>query len=157
RVCEKQIERGDRGQTMQNDLARSFLYLCRAYRAAGRRDDALDAGRRSVAIYRTLVDRDPSDSTASDQLYLAHAELGFVYQSLGRWDDLIACRESARSTLKAAATKQVGLVSRVAAIQGNLAVVDYNLALAYASDPVRYARPLRATVAEAYAICDKLS
>jgi tetratricopeptide (TPR) repeat protein len=157
RICEEELKRGNAGSTLQSDLARTLLYLCRTYKDLGRRDDALAAGTRSVAIYRLLLDRDPADYTSAMQLTLAHEELGFVYEGLGQWHNSISCHEAARTILKAAALKQGGLVSRAAGIQEQLAIVDHNLAQGYASDVARYFQPMREVVAEAYAICDKLT
>ena len=156
RYCQEQIRRGDRSDPIQLDLARNLVYLCRVERTSDRVDDAIDAGKRAIPIYRAILDREPANYSVATQLCLAHEELGFAYQAPSRWADVIACHEAARATLKAAAGKHGGLVSRMAAIQAQLAQVDFNLSLAYASDPARYYRPMREAVAESYAICDKL-
>jgi hypothetical protein len=44
----------------------------------------------------------------------------------------------------------------MAAVQAQLAIVDYNLRQAYESDPVRFAALRRELTREAYQICDKL-
>ncbi len=45
----------------------------------------------------------------------------------------------------------------MAAIQAQLARIDFNLTLAYSSDVARYYQPMRATISESFAICDKLT
>jgi hypothetical protein len=82
--------------------------------------------------------------------------LSFAYQGLGRREDVIECHKAARDTLKAAAERHRGVVSRVADLQENLAIVDYNLAGTCEGDLARYYARYRAAWAEAYAICDKL-
>ncbi len=156
RACEEAIRRGDQGRLIRLDLARALVYLCRVRIASGRCADALGPARRAIDLYRDLVDQSPSDYSFANLLYLAHEELSFAYQGLKRWEDVIACHEAVRATLKAAAERHRGVVSRMAGIQGALATVDFNLALAYGSDPARYYGPYRAAFAEAYDICDKL-
>jgi tetratricopeptide (TPR) repeat protein len=156
RVCEEAIRRGDQDRSIQIDLARALVYLGRVRIASGRCDDAVGPARRAIGIYRHLLDQSPSDYSTANLLYLAHEELSFAYQGLNRWADVIACHEAARATLKAAAERNRGVVSRMAGIQAALAMVDFNLALAYGSDPARYYGPYRAAFAEAYNICDKL-
>ncbi|MGP0064428.1 MAG: protein kinase domain-containing protein [Isosphaeraceae bacterium] len=157
RVCQEQVRRGDRGDLVQLDLGRNLLYLSRVERNSGHLDEAVDAGRRAVAAYRAIYDREPGNYTCAIQLHLSHEELGFAYELLERWGDTIASFEASRAILRATAEKEGGLVSRVAAIKGQLARVDYNLTRAYATDPARYYEPMRATYAEAFAICDKLT
>ena len=156
RVCEEAIRRGDRGPLIRLDRARALVYLGRARLQGGRPADAVEPIRRAIATYQALLDQSPSDYSYVDPLYLAHEELAFAYQGLKRWDDVIACHEAARAVIEAAARRHRGVVSRMAAIQGTLAVVNFNLAQAYGSDPARYYRKYRAMFAEAYDICDKL-
>jgi tetratricopeptide (TPR) repeat protein len=156
RVCEEAIRRGDHGRLIRLDLARALVYLGRARLWLGRPEDAAEPIRQGIATYRELLDQAPADYSCASRLYLAHEELSFAYSALGRREDVIACHEAARATLKAAVERHRGVVSRVAGIQESLAIVDYNLAGAYESDLARYHDRHRAAWAEAYEICDKL-
>ncbi len=156
RVCEEALRRGDEGGAARHDLARSLVYLCRVRLNAGRHGDAVEPGRRAIAIYRGLLDQSPGDYSLTDQLYLAHEELGFVYQGLKRWDDVFACHEASRATLKAAVERHKGVVSRRAELLAKIAIVDFNLANAYGADFARHVGKVRELFAEAYNICDKL-
>ena len=143
RVCEEQIRRGDRSEMIQLDLAQNLLYRSRAVRDAGHLDEAVAAGKRAVAVFGAVLDRDPGNYSCAIRLHLAHDEVGSAYRVLKRWDDLIAALQASRATLEAAARKHGGLVSRMAAIQAEIARIDFNLMLAYASDIARYYQPLR--------------
>ena len=134
----------------------ALVYLCRVRLNAGRHGDAVEPGRRAVATYQDLLARSPGDYSLTDQLYLAHEELGFAYQGLKRWDDVIACHEASRATLKAAAERHKGVVSRRADLLAKVAIVDFNLANAYGADFARNVGKVRDLFTEAYNICDKL-
>ncbi|HLH29551.1 MAG TPA: hypothetical protein VKW77_11565, partial [Acidimicrobiales bacterium] len=156
RVCEDAIRRGDRGRGIRLDLARALVYLGRARLQLGRPADAVGPIRQAIATYREWLDESPSDAVVPGLLYLAHEELSFAYQGLGRREDVIACHEAAREMLKATAERHQGVVSRVADLQAKVAVVDYNLAGACEGDLARNYTRYRAAWTEAYAICDKL-
>ncbi len=134
-ACREQIRRGDGGEVVRHDLGRILIYLCRVGHNLGHDREAVDAGERAVAVYREILDREPGNYPCAIQLYRAHEELSFAYEVLKRWDDMIASLEAARAILRASARQQAALVSRVAAIQGDLARIDFNLTRAYSSDP----------------------
>jgi serine/threonine-protein kinase len=156
RVCEEAIRRGDHGRLIRLDVARALVYLGRARLRLGRPADAVEPIRQAIATYRELLDQQPADYSCTSLLYLAHEELGFAYSALGRREDVIACREASRETVRAAAERHRGVVSRMADIQASIAIADYNLAEVYEADLARYHDRHRAAWAEAYAICDKL-
>ena len=156
RVCEETIRRGDQQSLIRRDLAQALMYLGRVRLRGGRPEDAIAPIRRAIATFRGLLDPAPDDLNVTKYLYLAHEEMGFVYQTLGREEDRIACHEAARAVLKAAAERHRGVVSRMAEIQRMIAIVDFNLTGAYASNLARYHRQARAMYDEAYEICDKL-
>jgi tetratricopeptide (TPR) repeat protein len=156
RVGEAAVRRGDRGRATRLDLARGLVYLCRVRIASGRFEEAVGPGRRAIDIYRPLLAEEPADYACAELLFLAQEELSYAYEGPRRWGEAIAWHEAARATLKAEALRYRGVVSRMAAILRGLAMVDFNLAQAYATDPARYDGPYRAVYAEAYDICDKL-
>ena len=157
RFCREQIRRGDKTDPLRLDLGRNLLYLSRAERSLGRMDQAAEAGEQAVAVYRALYDRGPFDYATAIQLHLSYEEVSFAYEALERKDETIAALEASRGILKNAVEKSGLLVSRVAAIQGQLARIDYNLTRAYSTNLARYYQPIRALYAEAFTICDKLS
>jgi tetratricopeptide (TPR) repeat protein len=156
RVSEEAIRRGDESRVIRLDLARALVYLGRARLWLGRPGDAVEPIRRAIAAYRELLDQAPADYSCTSLLYLAHEELSFAYGALGRREDVIACHEAARATVKAAVERHRGVVSRMAGIQASIAIADYNLAGVYEADLARYHDRHRAAWAEAYEICDKL-
>src|SRR5262249_24676163 len=104
-IRDEQLKRGEAGADGPTHLAQVLLYLCRTYLAAHRNNEALAAGQRAAAICQLLVDRYPNEYSYKTTLYLSHEELSFVYQTLDRPGDVIACHEAARAILKAAAVK----------------------------------------------------
>ncbi|MHB1561119.1 MAG: hypothetical protein ACYC61_27020, partial [Isosphaeraceae bacterium] len=156
RVCEEAIRTIGPDRVLRLDLARGLVYLERVLLNAGQPAEAVGPGRRAIATYRALFDVAPADMNLASLLYLAEEELSFVYGALGRTEDVIACHRDARSILDESARRHRSVVSRSAHIQSMIAVVDYNLAEAYAADPARHRREYRATLAEAREICDRL-
>ncbi len=156
RVCEDAIRRVGADRILRLDLARGLVYLERVLNNDGRLGEAIEPGRRAIETYRALFRETPADLELANLLYLAEEELSFVYMGLNRWDDVIACHRGAREALDESARRHRGVVSRSAQIQSMIAIVDYNLAEAYAIDPSRNRHEYRATLAEALAICDKL-
>jgi tetratricopeptide (TPR) repeat protein len=156
-IFDEQIRRGDRSEAIQLHLANTLRYLCRAYKDERRSEAALAAGERSIATYRAILDLNPDRYACALDLFWGQTELSFIYEQLGRFDQVIACREAARATLKAQIARPGVVISRMADLQGLLAIADYNLGQAYPSDFARYAQRLREVVEEAYGICDKLT
>lgn len=156
RIAEEAIRRLGPDQILRLDLARGLVYLERVLNGAGRPAEAVEPGRRAIATYRALFDETPADMNLASLLYLAEEELSFVCTTLKRPEDVIGCHRDARAILDEAARRHRGVVSRSADIQKMIAIVDYNLAEAYAIDPARHRREYRATLAEALTICDKL-
>ncbi len=52
RVCEEALRRGDESGMARHDLARALVYVCRSRLNSGRCADAVEPGRRAIAIYR---------------------------------------------------------------------------------------------------------
>jgi len=138
--------------------ARNDLYLGQACRTVKRFDEAIAADKRAADIYRKLIEDHPTQFEYAWQLYLAQREVAVANVDAAKWHDAFAEYETARKTLKTMGLNYGGVVSRMASIQGALAVADFNLSEAYENaDPVRYAGPMRAVISEAYEICAKLS
>jgi tetratricopeptide (TPR) repeat protein len=156
-TCQQIFELGAQSPETRYLAARVELYLCRVLPSEGRRDERVAAGKRAIEIFRRLVQDNPESFEDGWQLYLAYEELGNLNISYGRWNQAIESFQGAGKTLRAMATRHAGLASRMAQILGAIAQVDFNLAEAYDSDPVRYAGPKRALTREQYEICDKLS
>ncbi|MGO9469832.1 MAG: protein kinase domain-containing protein [Isosphaeraceae bacterium] len=150
------LDGGGASPQTRDFAGRNLLYLCRAY-PLEQKALSLAAGHRAESIFRTLVREFPDHFGHPFQLSLVEQELGGGYKAAERWPEAIAAFEQARQTLKEMAGRFGNLVSRMALIQALIAVADFNLSEAYASDPVKYAAALRMLAAEAYDICDKLS
>jgi tRNA A-37 threonylcarbamoyl transferase component Bud32 len=173
RFCEQQMERTELSNEMLRPLARNRLYLCRAYRVlAERREDpaskasdineAIKYGKRAISDFQNLRERQPENYEYSWDLQIAQQELAelFINRAEGNAPETaIPYYSLARDTLKSMAVKHGKLVSRMAAIQASIALVDNNLLLAYDRSNVAryYDGPRRAMNAEIYEILDKLS
>jgi eukaryotic-like serine/threonine-protein kinase len=154
-VYDDLLDRGERSPQTRDFAGRNLLYLCRAY-PADRQEEAFAAGRRAESIFRTLVRDYPDRFEFAWQLSLVQDELGVRSLGADRGPEAIQHFEAALGTLKDMRGHHGNLVSRMARIQGQIAVLGFNLLDAYASDPVKYASENRALTAEVYEICNKL-
>jgi eukaryotic-like serine/threonine-protein kinase len=134
---------------------KNLLYVCRAY--GERFEFSLEAGQQALKIFRKLAADHPDIFDYTYHLCITLDELGSKGIAAANWDLAIANLESARSTLKTQAQRWGRVVSRMAMIQESLARADYNLRIAYGSDPVRFAGPVRELSHELFEICEKLS
>jgi tetratricopeptide (TPR) repeat protein len=156
KTCKRLFDLGEQSPETRHLAARVELYLCRALPPESFADEKVASGKRAIDIFRRLVQDNPESFEDGWQLYVAYEELGNLNVAYERWIQAIEGFQEARSTLRAMATRHVGVASRMAQIQGAIAQADYNLVEAYDSDPVRYAGPRRALTREQYEICDKL-
>ena len=155
-LCDEDIRRGDRGAGIRLELLRSLLYLGRVRLWTGRAEQAIEPIRRAIDTGRALLDEKPADYAITTKLYQAHEELGHTYFGLRRFDDCITAHEAACAVMMAAAERHKGIVSRVAEIQGQIAIADFNVADVADDDLGRFHREYRESYAEACRICDKL-
>jgi tetratricopeptide (TPR) repeat protein len=150
------IARGDRSPQVLDYAAYNLMYLCRLLGTA-QPEESLAAGRRAEEIFQSLVREHPERFEFALFLALAQQELGNHFLAVGQAPAAIRSFEAVRRTLQDMTARHGKLVSKMAEIQGRLAVADFNLREAYESDPVRYARARRELAVEAHEICDKLS
>ncbi len=171
--CEEQLKGEDQPDRFLFPLAYNERYLCRAYRSLASQikdpvertanvKKAIEYGLKAISHFQILAERNPVHYQHSWELHIAQRELGELFIDTGQGNAPAAAipyYEKARETLKTMASKHGKLVSRMADIQEALAVVDYNMSMAYDnSDPVRYfSGPRRVVLTEIYHICDKLS
>ena len=173
-LCERQIDAvaPERRDGFVFTLAANEIYLCRAHRSMAvqyanvteRRAQirkAVEYGNQAISHFQAIVARNPDNYQYGWDLHIAHRELGDLCIDPEQGNDLIAAipyYNRSRETLKAMAVRQSKLVSRVAAIQTALAILDYNMQLAFNADlPRLFAGPRRAIISEIHEICDKLS
>jgi tetratricopeptide (TPR) repeat protein len=135
--------------------AQNLLYLSRA--SGNRFDASMEAAQKALGILERLIAANADSFDYAQQLYLVQAEIGVKGVAAQKWDLAIRSLESARSNLKDQAGRWGKMVSRMATIQDLLGMTDFNLRIAYQSDPVRYAEQLRALAREMFEICEKLS
>jgi hypothetical protein len=103
------------------------------------------------------VEQHPEVFEYGQLLALVWEEIGL--RAVDHHDSKLAIQslENARRVHSGLTARWTKVISRTAVIKEGLARVDYNLAEAYGSDPVRNAVPLREVWREAFGICDTLS
>ena len=154
--CQNALDLGDRSARVTELMAKTELYLCRAY-GHTKFEQSLTSGEQAVDRFRQLVAENPDHPRYGFDLNLANQEIGLLCVASARWDEAVASFDRAQKTLKAMIPRQGRLVSNMARIQTALAEVDENLREAYDSDPARHAKERSAICGEAFEICDKLS
>ena len=154
-AIEEAIDQGNRAPQTIALSGNIWLYLCRDY-AYTSLDSAIAAGTQAESIFSSLVRDHPEVYQYTWQLFLAREELGLRLSAADRSDEAIAILERARQTIKGMAPRYGKLVSRMAFLQGALALLDLNLRNAYESDLSRFADRFREVIVEAHEITDKL-
>ncbi len=153
--CRGFMDRGKADPAVRHMAARAALFLCRVYDEA-HREQAVAAGREAEAIFESLVRDHPESYEFGDQLFLAREEIARRTED-ARPEEAIRSHEAARQAMQEMIPRHGKLMSRMAAIQANIAIADFNLTCLYESNPARYREPRRAMTIEAHDIAEKLS
>jgi hypothetical protein len=145
KFCEQQITQEDRRDKVRYSLALNARYLCRAYReeASLLKDPAQISeamkkstawGQTAIDDFQVLVDRDAGHYRKSYELHQAQRELGIAFLDQASWDDAAQAFKKARETLALMRPRHGKLISRMVAIQDQIAIEDHNLLNALTSN-----------------------
>jgi tetratricopeptide (TPR) repeat protein len=139
------------------DLADIEYHLGRAYREARLFDEAIAAGRRAIAIHRTLASEYPRELRPANGLKEAEQEIARAYLAAGRRAEAIDAFDRARRTLESVVAHPNLLPAMV--VENQLALADLDQMLRALSDPepARYARLRRAATNQVFEIFSKLN